>query len=343
MKTIVELTSGSGNWTVPSGVNLIDVVLVAAGGGSPNNTYLAGGGGEVVLLEDHKVIPEASIPYVVGAGTNGAGGGSSSFNGISAQGGYAGGSGGGGGSGVDDKLNALPTAPNTRYTEIFAITSGVINYRGIGGYPGNNTNIHGTAGKSIGGGKVVRFGGGGGGGCDGYGGGNGGYSCFANGGTHIGLNAGGGASWGPGANGGANALDNTGAGAGADYGVGTYGGSGYIRISYEDPTALATAAELAKVPKSDSTVTFNDTALASIKSQAVAALDDVNVELDAIPDTTGSIRRMVQFLFQLRRNKVEQTHYTQTIYKENGSTPLGESALIDDGSIYTKGKMTTVE
>jgi hypothetical protein len=43
-------------------------------------------------------------------------------------------------------------------------------------------------------------------------------------------------------------------------------------------TALATAAELTKVPKSDSTVTFNATALADVKLQATNALVDINLD-----------------------------------------------------------------
>ena len=53
-------------------------------------------------------------------------------------------------------------------------------------------------------------------------------------------------------------------------------------------TALATAAELAKVPKSDSTVTWNATALASIKAQAqdgLATLADINAEVDSALNT----------------------------------------------------------
>lgn len=149
-------------------------------------------------------------------------------------------------------------------------------------------------------------------------------------------------------NDGVSAAANTGGGGSGGAGfnkVGGAGGSGYILIAWDtgtDVSALATSSELAKVPKSDSTVTFNATALASIKTQAVAALDDANTELATVPDTTGSIRKMIQFLFQLRRNKVEQTHTTQTMYKEDAATALGAATLTDDGTTYTKGEMTTL-
>lgn len=93
-------TPGSNNWTVPSGVTSIDVEVVGGGGGG---AYHGGAGGGYVYKR-MAVTPGQSIPYVVGAGGNGAGndgscsqnggykGGDSSFNTtVIAYGGEAGG------------------------------------------------------------------------------------------------------------------------------------------------------------------------------------------------------------------------------------------------------------
>ena len=98
--------------------------------------------------------------------------------------------------------------------------------------------------------------------------------------------------------------------------------------------------EFAKVPKSDSTVTFNATALASIKTQAVAALDDANTELAAIPTTTGSLRQLIQFLHAYFRNKKTVTVTTETVMKEDATTTLGTATVADDGTTFSRGEMS---
>jgi hypothetical protein len=69
-------------------------------------------------------------------------------------------------------------------------------------------------------------------------------------------------------------------------------------------------------------------------------LDDANSELAAIPTTTGGLRSMVQFLFEYFRNKRTATADTETLYKEDASTPLGTSTLSDDGTTFTKGELS---
>jgi len=68
-------------------------------------------------------------------------------------------------------------------------------------------------------------------------------------------------------------------------------------------------------------------------------LEIANSELSSIPTTTSSLRLMLQYVFQYLRNKKTVTSNTETMLKEDASTPLGTSALSDDGSIFTRGEM----
>jgi hypothetical protein len=99
----VEYLTGSGNWTVPTGVTVIDWVLVAAGGsggGCASTSASAGGGGgaETVIGNGTPVSPGTLIPYVIPASSaggaagdnNGTGGATASFMLITAYGGLAG-------------------------------------------------------------------------------------------------------------------------------------------------------------------------------------------------------------------------------------------------------------
>ena len=69
-------------------------------------------------------------------------------------------------------------------------------------------------------------------------------------------------------------------------------------------------------------------------------LAEANVELAAIPTTTSDLREMLQFLFEYFRNKRTATADTETLYKEDASTPLGTSTLSDDGTTFTKGELS---
>ena len=70
------------------------------------------------------------------------------------------------------------------------------------------------------------------------------------------------------------------------------------------------------------------------------ALDAVNVELGSIPNTTATLQQMIQFLFQYFRNRRTVTAVAETMFKENGSTALGQSLLSDNGATTDKGEMT---
>lgn len=79
--------------------------------------------------------------------------------------------------------------------------------------------------------------------------------------------------------------------------------------------------------------------LAFMATTFTEPLDDANTELAAIPTTTGSLRAMIQGLYQYFRNKREETAGVETLYKEDAATPLGTRTLADDGTTFTRGEM----
>jgi len=97
---VVTLTAASGTWTVPDGVNSVEVLMVGEGGSGGSGTAGAGGGGGMVQIAQFPVTPGTSVPYGVGAGgqspgTNGGygyNGGNTTFGGLVAYGGGGGGS-----------------------------------------------------------------------------------------------------------------------------------------------------------------------------------------------------------------------------------------------------------
>jgi hypothetical protein len=86
---------------------------------------------------------------------------------------------------------------------------------------------------------------------------------------------------------------------------------------------------------------INDISPAQVNAEVDDVLSvDANVELSSIPSTTGTLRQMIQALFEYFRNKKEVNSTTETLYKENESTPLATASLSDNGTTFTKGEMS---
>ncbi|MEY4970509.1 MAG: hypothetical protein RLZZ277_740 [Actinomycetota bacterium] len=113
---VVALKSGTGTWTVPTGVSAIQYMIVGGGGGGgAGNSSSAGGGGAGALYETTEpfaVTAGTAIGATVGtggnggtAGTAGSNGADSTFNSVIAYG-------GGGGSALPN--NSVGTAPASR-------------------------------------------------------------------------------------------------------------------------------------------------------------------------------------------------------------------------------------
>lgn len=172
-QTVVNLTTGSGNWTVPCNVSSIQVECWGGGGqgGGDGNTSPSisgsGGGGGGYCTTTMAVTPGQTIAYAVGAGGAGAGNGAvgmpgtnTSFSTVIANGGGGGaigngpGGSGGGGSGGTVVVGATGQTGNV-----------TPNWSGAGGLAGNMVSGNGLGRNSDGNGLLgtVNMGGGGGG------------------------------------------------------------------------------------------------------------------------------------------------------------------------------------
>lgn len=61
-------TTGPATFSVPSGVQMVDVLIVGGGGSGANSLGGGGGGGGFVEARNYPVVPGGSVPVVVGAG-----------------------------------------------------------------------------------------------------------------------------------------------------------------------------------------------------------------------------------------------------------------------------------
>lgn len=84
---------------------------------------------------------------------------------------------------------------------------------------------------------------------------------------------------------------------------------------------------------------------ASILGLTAAAIDEIwdevpAAELSVIPNTVASFRHMIQFLYQYFKLKRTVGSGVETMYKDNSTTPFGTATYSDDGTTFTKGKMS---
>jgi len=174
---ITTYTSGSGSFSVPTGVTALDVLVVAGGGsgakGIPNNVSVGGGGaGGLIYRPGFTVTPGGSVPYSIGGSTsdnpgdNGATGVDTTFGTLTAKGGgggggwdgnsgTSGGSGGGGSSaqgtpGVSGSPGTQPSQPGDSGTYGFGNPGGASGPTWVDGNPGG-PNTRGGGGGGAGG------------------------------------------------------------------------------------------------------------------------------------------------------------------------------------------------
>lgn len=176
-KGLTFISSGSGNYIVPSGVFLIDVEVWGGGGGGGGsgtiNTTAGGGGGGGYSRSTIVVVPGQSIAYAVGAagaagGAGGAGGtgGTSVFSTMTAAGGVGGspnpvGNGGTGGVGSGGTINLTGSAGGSGIGTLNGGAGGSSPFGGVGGNSGagaGGAGIHSGAGGSGRGGSSTGVG-----------------------------------------------------------------------------------------------------------------------------------------------------------------------------------------
>jgi hypothetical protein len=116
-----------------------------------------------------------------------------------------------------------------------------------------------------------------------------------------------------------------------------------LNAAYDAAKTAAQAAELAKVPKSDSNVTWNATALASINAEVVDVLNvDTYAEpAQGAPPATASIVQKIGYWYKAWRNKTETTSTEISIYNDAGTTVDHKSTISDNGTTTTKGEFIT--
>lgn len=116
-----------------------------------------------------------------------------------------------------------------------------------------------------------------------------------------------------------------------------YGRARLSNVLYVLP--IASAGSLGGLPLVDdegqvaAKVTAYDTGL-----QPEGFLDEPMVELSAVPTATATFRDALTWLFTLGRNKRTQSGTTETVYKDNGTTPIGTSTKSDNGVLFTRGE-----
>jgi hypothetical protein len=98
-------------------------------------------------------------------------------------------------------------------------------------------------------------------------------------------------------------------------------------------TALASATELAKVPKSDGTATWNATALASLQQEATDALETTIADSIPADGTRPTVKQALYILTQFMLERAV-SGTTVTVKKADGSTTLFTLTL-NDGTTPT--------
>lgn len=77
-----------------------------------------------------------------------------------------------------------------------------------------------------------------------------------------------------------------------------------------------------------------------VANSVLAALDNPNVELLAVPAQTSGLKAKINYLFSYFTLKRTVSTSTETVYAADNTTPTATSAISDAGGVVTKGKLT---
>jgi len=77
-----------------------------------------------------------------------------------------------------------------------------------------------------------------------------------------------------------------------------------------------------------------------VANSVLAALDNANVEIGAVPAATAGLKQMIQFIFAYIKNKRTASSSIETLFKDDSTTPMGTASISDSGGTVTKGKMS---
>ena len=65
---------------------------------------------------------------------------------------------------------------------------------------------------------------------------------------------------------------------------------------------------------------------------------DTQAEPSSVPASTASLRDKIAWVFMLWKNKRTSSSSLETVFKDDGVTPIATSTKSDVGGTYTKGK-----
>ena len=103
-----------------------------------------------------------------------------------------------------------------------------------------------------------------------------------------------------------------------------------------DFTATMKTSLNAATPASVGSVTGS---VASVLTGGLVDLTTTTYPESSVPvGATATLKDMLVWLKTLARNKITQTSTTETLYADNGSTPVSTSTDSDDGTTFTRGK-----
>jgi len=124
-------------------------------------------------------------------------------------------------------------------------------------------------------------------------------------------------------------------------------GSSCITDSTNSGDTVVIADTLSPAPTTgDDYVIYSDATcdpalLTSINAEMLDVLStDENAELAALPGASPTILEMLQFVYEYLRNKVTVTSSSETVYKNDSSTAIGERTLSDNGTTFSKTRVT---
>jgi hypothetical protein len=117
-----------------------------------------------------------------------------------------------------------------------------------------------------------------------------------------------------------------------------------VAANYALDATVAKSAELDKVPKSDSNVSWNATAQAAIKTQAGLALSTGTIsELSTgLPPVTPTYAEAIMLPYMALRNETTETAESgKVVIKNDAGTTICHAVVSDADAVLTKGKLVS--
>ncbi len=119
--------------------------------------------------------------------------------------------------------------------------------------------------------------------------------------------------------------------------------AGYPAVTIKDGTGTGeidtSSGAVVSVTTTGTATTLGGAGLAAVNAEVVDVISvDTQAELSAMPGTSPTIKQMLQWVYQMMRNKLTTTGTEQKSFKNDGTTVLGTSTQSDDGTTFTRGK-----